>query len=136
MLREAGDSASEQTLIVRTLHDQLVGPVARVVWVVFVAVALVSVVATANLALLLLVRGAGRAQEFGIRLAMGASPGRLARQLMAEAAVLAVIGGTLGVAMAAALVGVLVRTAPPGVPRLQDIALDLQVLAFALAMTM
>ena len=135
VLREPDDSASEQTLIVRTLHDQLVGPVARVVWVVFVAVALVSVVATANLALLLLVRGAGRAQEFGIRLAMGASPGRLARQLVAEAAVLAIIGGTLGVAMAAALVGVLVRTAPPGVPRLQDIALDVPVLAFALATT-
>jgi putative ABC transport system permease protein len=135
VLREDGDSAGEQTLIVRTLHSQLVGPVARVVWVVFVAVALVSVVATANLALLLLVRGAGRAQEFGIRLAMGASTGQLVRQLLAEAAGLAVIGGTLGVAMAAALVGVLVRTAPPGVPRLQDIAVDVPVLAFAMVTT-
>jgi putative ABC transport system permease protein len=135
VLREAGDSAGEQTLIVRTLHDQLVGPVARVVWVVFVAVALVSVVATANLALLLLVRGAGRAQEFGIRLTMGASTGQLVRQLVAEAAVLGILGGTLGVAMTAALVGALVRTAPPGVPRLQDIVVDVPVLAFALATT-
>ena len=126
---------SEQTLIVRTLRDQMVGPVAGVVWVVFGAVGLVSVVATANLALLFLVRGAGRAQEFGVRMALGASRSQLVRQLTSEALLLASLGGIGGLLLAIVLLQLLERTAPPGVPRLQDIAIDGSVFAFAAGMT-
>jgi putative ABC transport system permease protein len=135
VLAEQGQMAS-QTLVVRTLHDQLVGDVERVVWVVFAAVGLVTTVATANLALLLLVRGAGRAQEFGIRLALGATRGQLVRQLLTESLVLGVLGGVIGLALADGLLRLLVTTAPPSVPRLQEIQVDGPVLLFAIAMTL
>jgi putative ABC transport system permease protein len=131
-----GDRAGQQTLIVRSLRDQLVGDVERVVWIVFAAVGLVSVIATANLALLLLVRGAGRSREFAVRLALGASRSQLLRQLAGEALVLASVGGAIGLGLAAVLLRLLVRTAPASVPRLQEIGLDAPVLAFAVVLTL
>lgn len=136
VLADGGFGNGDATLIVRTLHDQLVGPVERVVWVVFAAVGLVTVIATANLALLLLVRGAGRVQEFAIRLALGASRAQLFRQLAAEALVLSAIGGALGTVLAFALLGVLIGTAPPDVPRLREAAINAPVLLLALAITL
>ena len=135
-LAAGGFGTGESTLIVRTLHDQLVGSVERVVWVVFAAVGLVTVIATANLALLLLVRGAGRVQELAVRVALGASRARLFRQLSAEALALSAIGGVLGTVLAFALLGVLIGTAPPDVPRLRDAAIRMPVLLFALAITL
>jgi predicted permease len=123
------------TLIARTLHEQLVGNNSRLLWTLMGAVSIVSVVATANIALLLLVRGASRTREFSIRLATGAPRGRLIRQLLVEAAVLAALGGVAGVALAAALLRVFLRFAPPDIPRLQDAALNESVLLFAIGLT-
>jgi putative ABC transport system permease protein len=77
-------SREQATLLVRTVYDQLVGANRRVLWIVMTAVGLVSVIATTNIALLLLVRGATRERELSIRLAVGAGRGQLVRQLLAS----------------------------------------------------
>ncbi|MDX1395282.1 MAG: ABC transporter permease [Gemmatimonadota bacterium] len=100
-------------------------------WVFMGAVGLLLVVACANIANLQLSRTLGRRQEIGVRSALGAGQGRLATQLLTESLVLAAAGGALGVAVAAGLLDVLIALAPPGIPRIADIGLDLRVLGFA-----
>src|SRR5688572_12086554 len=130
MLVDRDDPRIQQTLLARTLQDQMVGRYARVLWVLLAAVGLVSVIATVNIALLLLTRGASRAREFSIRLALGAGRGRLVRQLFAEGMTLAVLGGLAGLAVGALALEALVRIAPPDLPRLDEAGLDPTVLTF------
>jgi predicted permease len=125
-----GDTMAQQTLIIRTLQEQMVGGVSRVLWVLMAAVSLVSVIATVNISLLLLTLGASRAREFSVRLAMGASRARIIRQVSVEGLVLASAGGVAGLLFARLFLQVLVRIAPPDVPRLHQTGFDLQVLAF------
>jgi putative ABC transport system permease protein len=127
-------SREQLTLLARTLQDRLVGSSRRVLWILMAAVGLVSIIGTANIALLLLVRGASRRREFSIRIAIGADRRQLLRQLFAESAVLAAIGGAAGIALAAGLLRVLLRLAPADMPRLQGAALDGPVLAFAVVL--
>ena len=129
-----GGSRERLTLLARTLQDQLVGPSRRALWILMAAVSLVSIIGTANIALLLLVRGASRSREFSIRIAVGAERGQLLRQLFAEAGLLAAIGGMAGIALAAGLLRVLLQLAPANIPRLQQAWLDAPVLAFAVAL--
>jgi putative ABC transport system permease protein len=96
---------------------------------------LVLVIACVNLGLLVLARAVDRSREFAMRSALGAAPSRLLRQLMAEGVALAVVGGCAGIAAAAAVMPLLRRLEPTVVPRADEIALDVQVLAFALAAT-
>ncbi|MGI9088313.1 MAG: ABC transporter permease [Chthoniobacterales bacterium] len=96
------------------------------------AVALVLLIACVNLANLLAARGAARAREFAVRAAVGASRWQIARQLLVESAVLALLGGTLGIFLAAWSRDFLVALSPPGAPRFQNITLDGWVLAFSL----
>ena len=91
---------------------------------------LVLLIACANLANLLAARGAARAREFAVRAAVGASRWQIIRQLLIESFVLAVIGGALGLCLAAWGRDLLVALSPAGVPRFQDIALDGWVLLF------
>jgi putative ABC transport system permease protein len=96
---------------------------------------LVLLIACVNVVNLLLTRAAGRRRELAVRMALGASRGRLVREGLAESAVLSIAGGALGCALAAALIAVL-RTLPPHVlPRLRDIHIDGVVLGFALALS-
>lgn len=135
--RVAGDMGlGNSALFVRTLQDQLVGGVRRLLWVLMAAASFVFVIATANIALLLLTRGVAREHEFAIRLALGAGRLRLLRQLSAEALTLALLGGTAGLLLATLAVEVLVRLAPPDVPRLRDVTLDGAVLGFTSALTL
>ena len=129
VLADAG-SVEDQTLVVRTLQEQMVGSVQRVLWLFMAAVGLVSVIATVNISLLLLAQGAGRAREFSVRLALGAGRGRLGRQVAIEGLVLALLGGAAGLLFAAGFVRLLIRIAPPDVPRLDQTSFDPQVLAF------
>ncbi len=99
------------------------------------AVALVLLIACANLANLLAARGAARAREFAVRAAVGASRWQIIRQLLIESFVLALIGGLLGLCLAAWGRDVLVALAPPGVPRFQNVSLNSWVLAFSLGLS-
>ncbi len=100
------------------------------------AVGLVLLVACVNLANLMLARGVGRLSELAVRLSLGATPGRLARGVVWESLLLALAGGGLGVALAAAGLPFLANRLPPGlVPRSHAIAVDGWALAFALGVS-
>lgn len=133
--RRFSDDGDAFIVQARSLHDQLVGGNRRLLWILMAAVGTVSIIATTNIALLLLVRGAARAREFSIRLATGAPRGRILRQLLVEAAALASVGGAIGVILAATLLGTLLEFVPADMPRLQHAGLNRYVLWFALALT-
>ena len=96
----------------RPLKEDVVGDVGDVLWVLMGTVGIVLLIACANVANLLLVRSAGRQQELAIRAALGAGAGRLARELLIESIVLAVLGGALGLAIAYAALRLLVCRRP------------------------
>ena len=112
--------------------DVVLGRVRAGLWILLAGVCLVLVIACVNVANLLLVRGTVRMREVAVRTAIGAAPGRLARQFMVENTVLAATGGALGIVAAIILVRVLVALAPADVPRLTMIAVDGRVLAISL----
>jgi predicted permease len=100
------------------------------------AVALVLLIACANIANLLLARAWLRAREVALRAALGAGSGRLARQLLTESAVMAVIGGAAGLALASIAIGMLADAAVDFLPAAMTPALDLRVAAFALGVSL
>ncbi|MFC5864676.1 ABC transporter permease [Acidicapsa dinghuensis] len=118
------------------LQEQVVGDVRRALLVLLGSVALVLLIACANVANLLLARAAGREKEVAIRTAMGAGWHRLMRQLMTESILLALIGGAAGLAVAR-LSLFIVRTMNPGnIPRLDDIGINGSVLAFTFILSL
>jgi putative ABC transport system permease protein len=112
------------------LHDQLVGDVKRPLLILIGAVALVLLLACANLANLLLVRGLRRSGEIAVRLAMGAERSRIRRELLTESLLIAIIGGIGAVAVASAGTGILRAIMPPNVASVASIRLDWSVVAF------
>jgi putative ABC transport system permease protein len=118
------------------LKQVVVGDAGPTLWVLMGTIAIVLVMACANVATLLLVRAESRRQEFAIRAALGARWTRVARGLLVESMVLAVIGGVLGLAIAYAGLRLLVAVEPANLPRLSEISIDPTVLLFAIAITL
>ena len=117
------------------LAEGLVAGVRTALWVLLGAVALVFLIACANVANLLLVRSAARSREVAVRTALGAERGRLVRLLLTESLVLGFAGGALGIALAAAGMGALRGWLPADLPRAADVRLDLRVLAFSVVVS-
>ena len=120
---------------VMPLHEAVVGEVRRLLWLLQAAVLVLLLVATANVAHLLIGRAASRQQELAVRVSLGAARGDLARQLLGEALAYALPGGVIGVLLAAWGVDLIVALAPAGLPRVEAIAIDEVVLAVAAALT-
>ncbi len=117
-------------IVALPLHEAVVGGVRGTLWVAFGAVIVVLLIAVVNIANLVLMRVTERAQDLGVRAALGASKGRLARLLVTESVVLSLVGGAAGVVLARMLLDAY-RALGPTVPRLAQIAIDWRVLAFA-----
>jgi predicted permease len=127
--------AVDHTLQLRPLQDAVVGTSRRPIWVLQGAVACILLIVCANLANLVMARAGSRRREFVLRMALGASRGRLLRQAITESAVLSGAGGILGLWLAAAGVRALVRSYPGSIPRSNDLAIDLPVLLVALVLS-
>jgi predicted permease len=131
MLEEARFAAN-----VRPLEQDVIGDVANVLWVLLGTVAIVLLIACANVANLFLVRAEGRYREVAVRTALGASRRRIANEFLTESLTLAAISGIVAVALAIGALRLLRTLSPQGLPRLQDITLDASVLAVAAAITL
>jgi predicted permease len=132
----AGAFATANVSQVRPIADVMVGDVRSGMVVLFGAVALVLLVASANVANLLLVRGEVRRPELAVRTALGATRLRLARQIVGESLVLSVLGGVVAFAAAWTSLRALVALAPGGLPRVDAIRIDAGVVLFVMALTL
>ncbi|HEX2225192.1 MAG TPA: ABC transporter permease [Thermoanaerobaculia bacterium] len=122
--------------LVRPLQDDLVGSVGDTLWILLGAVGFVLLIACANVANLLFVRGEARRREMAIYTALGAPRSHLIGGALAESCALALAGGVLGVLLAAAGVRLLLYLKPAQLPRLQEIRIDGAVLAFAVGVSL
>ena len=121
------------TMRATPLADEVVGNIRRILYVLLAAVGVVLLIACADIACLMLTRAAAREREMAIRTALGAGRSRVMRLILFETAVLAIIGGALGLALAWWGQRVLIAAAPIAVPRAPEITFDVRVLAFTLA---
>lgn len=131
--RDFPGSAKNRIYVVKPLVDQIVGDLSAILLVVLSATALLLVLACVNVTNLLLARGAARAREMALRVAIGASRGRIVRQLLTESILLATIGAVSGLALAYAGIRVMLAAGAGKLPRLDSVAFDSNVLMFALA---
>ena len=123
---------TQWTIEIQSLQETLVGKVRPMLLVLLGAVILIVFIVSLNIANLLLARASGRQQEMAVRLALGASRGRMVRQMLTESVLLSLIGGAAGIATAFGTLGFILRFMPSNVPRLNEVRIDWVVLAFAL----
>jgi putative ABC transport system permease protein len=124
------------TIYMVPLFQEIVGPVHKMLLVLLGAVGLVLLIACVNAANLLLARAAARQREIAMRVALGASRGRLVRQMLAESLLISVLGGALGAVLAIVGVRVLVPFLPAGFPRLDAIHVNGAVFGFTVAIAL
>ena len=130
------EHGSDTGVLVTSLHEEVGGRVAPMFRMLLAAVAIVLLVACANLANLFLVRGASRRRELAVRAALGATRARIVKQLVLEAVVLAMIGGGFGVLIARGLVRGLIAISPENLPRVAEIGIDWNAALFTLAVSL
>lgn len=116
--------------IVLPLEERMLGPVARPLWVLLAAASIVLLIACANVANLFMVRFERRQRDLAVRRALGATRGHLIRIQLTEAVVVAALAGVVALALAWATVPMLLRAAPPNVPRLDQVAVSGTTLVF------
>src|SRR5947208_3035465 len=117
------------------LLELFVGDIRRPLWVLFSAVAFVLLIACANIANLLLARAQSRQKEMAIRTAMGAGRWRIARQLLTESVLLALVGGALGLLIARWGIALILYVSPDAIPRAAEVGLDWRVLGFTIGVS-
>ena len=120
-------------IVVRPFAEVVIGDVRRTMIALFGAVAFVLLIASANVANLLLMRGESRRGELALRAALGAGRGRIAGQVLAESLVLSLIAGIAGFLLAWVALPVLITIVPDGLPRIESIRIDATVAAFSVA---
>jgi putative ABC transport system permease protein len=126
---------AQWTIEIQPLQEVLVGNVRPMLLVLLGAVILIVFIVSLNIANLLLARASGRQQEMAVRQSLGASRGRLVRQMVTESMLLSLIGGAAGIATAAGTLRFIVRFVPSNLPRLNEVRIDWVVLAFALLLS-
>ena len=136
VVKEYPADAANLGLDAQPLASSMVEDVRTALLVVLGAVGFVLLIACANVAGLLIARGAGRRREIAVRTALGAGRGRLIRQLLTESLVLAIAGGLAGILVANWALQLLIGAAPENLPRLADVTLDWRVALFAFAATL
>jgi putative ABC transport system permease protein len=124
------DIRNDFHLKVRSLRDRQMQDVRLTAWVLLGTVFAVLLIACANVASLLMARGAARGRELAVRSALGASPIRLARQTLTEALLLSLVGAAAGCALAEGLLRLFIAIAPAGIPFLEKAQLDLRIVCF------
>jgi putative ABC transport system permease protein len=124
------------TIEIQPLQESLVGSVRPMLLVLMGAVILIVFIVALNIANLLLARASGRQQEMAVRLAIGASRGRIIRQMLTESLLLSLIGGCAGIATAVGTLDFILRFVPSNIPRLNEVSIDWTVLAFALLISL
>jgi predicted permease len=135
-IREKDKRDASYGMYVVGLQEQVVGDVRRALLVLLGSVTLVLLIACANVANLLLTRAAGREKEVAIRTALGAGWQRIARQLLTESILLALLGGGVGLLVAQGSLYVVRAMNPGNIPRLDDIAISGAVLAFTFGISL
>ncbi len=123
---------STRTVQIRSLQESLVGNVRPALLLLMGAVILIVLIASVNLANLLLARASGRQREISMRLALGASRPRMIRQMLTESVLLSLIAGVVGVLTAEGFLRFLLRFVPFNIPRQSEISIDWVVLGFAI----
>ena len=130
------DNDTNLTVKVVPLLEEQVRNLRGLLMIMLGAVGFVLLIACANVANLSLARASARTREFAVRTALGASRGRIVRQLLTESLILSLIGGALGVLLSILGVDLLVKLAPANLPRVNEVSVDRWVLGFTFAVSL
>ena len=136
LTRQYPDSNTHFGVLTKSLREEMVGDMRTALYILFGAVVCVLLIANANVANLLLARASARGKEIALRAAMGASRGRIIRQLLTESVLLSGLGGGFGLIVAQWGTEALVQTVPQNIPRISTIQLDATVLIFTLLVSL